>query len=62
MSEQTDAHHGQGGSYVIDPKTQARTLVDRTKSIDEVACVNAGEIEQTTASEITPLTNQTEVE
>ena len=32
-----DAHAGQGGSYVLDPVTGQRTLVERTKERGEVA-------------------------
>lgn len=29
--EKQDQHHGQGGSYVVDPETGERTLVERTR-------------------------------
>lgn len=32
-----DAFHGQGGSYVLDPLTGKRTLVERTLSREEAA-------------------------
>lgn len=32
-----DAHHGQGGSYVLDPDTGVRTLVARTDSREVAA-------------------------
>ncbi len=35
MSEQTDAFTGQGGSYVRDPETGERTLIERTQSHEE---------------------------
>lgn len=31
----TDAHAGQGGSYVIDPSTGARVLKERTDHADD---------------------------
>ncbi len=38
-----DEFHGMGGSYVIDPKTGKRTLVERTLSMDEAASAAEGE-------------------
>lgn len=34
-----DEYHGQGGSYVIEPGAEARTLVVRTQAGDEAAAV-----------------------
>jgi len=33
--EMLDEFRGQGGSYVIDPDTNKRTLVERTQSAEE---------------------------
>lgn len=33
--KQLDEFHGQGGSYVLDPKTGKRTLVERTQEAAE---------------------------
>lgn len=30
-----DEHQGQGGSYVLDPKTGLRTLVERTRPAED---------------------------
>ena len=32
-----DQYHGQGGSYVVNPETQERELVERTLSPEEAA-------------------------
>lgn len=37
-----DQYEGQGGSYIIDPKTGERKLVERTQEA-EPAAANAGE-------------------
>lgn len=34
-----DEYHGQGGSYVIEPGAEARTLVVRTQAGDEATAV-----------------------
>lgn len=34
MTEQTDAFTGQGGSYLLDPQTGERTLIERTQPIE----------------------------
>ena len=31
MTETTDAFHGQGGSYLLDPQTGERVLIERTQ-------------------------------
>ncbi|MDD2664372.1 MAG: hypothetical protein PHD19_11530 [Dechloromonas sp.] len=35
-----DLYAGQGGSYVVDPKTGVRTLVERTEHVAETGGVN----------------------
>lgn len=35
VDEMLDEFRGQGGSYVIDPETGVRTLVERTKTVEE---------------------------
>jgi len=40
--QQLDQHAGHGGSYVIDPKTGDRTLVERTKQVGDPGHANAG--------------------
>lgn len=35
LDEKLDEFRGQGGSYVVDPETGVRTLVERTKSAEE---------------------------
>lgn len=35
LDEKLDEFRGQGGSYVADPVTGERTLVERTKTVEE---------------------------
>jgi len=44
--QQLDQHAGHGGSYVIDPKTGDRTLVERTKQVGDPDHANAGSVNQ----------------
>lgn len=37
-----DAFHGQGGSYVMEPGAEARTLVARTQTSDEAVQQEGG--------------------
>ncbi len=34
-----DQHFGNGGSYIVNPDTQERELVERTKSPEEAAAI-----------------------
>lgn len=36
-AETPDEHEGMGGSYVINPDSGKRDLVERTKQVDEVS-------------------------
>ena len=51
MSQQTnDEFHGIGGSYIADPKTGKRTLVERTQEAEAVAAEPQPTTEQENAT------------